>query len=184
MSIHESLRPLIVLGAAVLGACAPRNTAPPRFLPKPDSAGASVHGGWVDVRVRSDTTVETFIGEVLAVSNDSIWILSERDAGIVIARSAIVSGRITGFRTGGSTAAWWTTAGALSSIANGWFFIIMAPAWALTGAISHYGDRRDAERDLPDDFARAEVDLRAVARFPQGMPPRMEASFRRLRPPR
>jgi hypothetical protein len=173
---------MTVLGSIMVVACT-SNTAPPDFLPKAKMAGESVHGGWVDARVRADSTTRMLRGELLAISSDSLWIQTPTDSGFVIARSAIVSGKIIGYRPQGSVEAW-TLLGVLSTVANGWFLIITAPAWMLTGGFSHYGDVRAAERDLPDDFDRPEIDLRAVARFPQGMPPRMDAPFRRLPPPR
>jgi hypothetical protein len=127
--------------------------------------------------------VVSLSGELLAVSSDSLWILSTRDSSVVIGRTAIESGRVTGFRTEGQSLGW-TALGVLSTISNGFILIITAPVWALTGAIGHHADVRATERDLPAAFDRPGVDLRAVARFPQGMPPGMAASFRRLPPPR
>ena len=114
--------------------------------------------------------MERLWGEVLAISRDSLWIQSPDFAGIVVARDAIESGRITSFRTQGSVAGW-TALGVLSTIANGWLLIVTAPAWIVTGAVSHYGDVRASERDLPGDFALAAIDLRAVARFPKACRP-------------
>lgn len=182
MSSHRGAGSFAAAGAALLVACGGRNSAPPGYLPTPTMAGQHVRGGWMDVRVRSGSAVESLRGEVLAVSRDSLWILQPDSSGIVIARSAIESGRITSHRTEGSVSAF-TALGALSTIANGFFLVVMAPAWIVTGAVSHHVDVRAAERDLPDDFARAEIDLRTVARFPQGMPNRMDSSYRRL-PPR
>ena len=185
MSGRSLIRPLgaIGLAATTLAACAPRNSAPPGFLPNPSAAGTSVRGGWADVRVRTGATVVSVSGEVIAVSADSLWIMPARDSSLVIGRTAIESGRITGFRTEGQSLGW-TALGALSTLSNGFILIITAPVWILTGSIGHYADVRATERDLPGDFDRAGVELRAVARFPQGMPPGMAASFRRLPPPR
>jgi hypothetical protein len=174
----------IGLGASVLAGCGPHNTAPPSFLPTPQEAGASVRGGWVDVGVRTGAGVNALRGELLAISRDSLWIQSSRDSGFVVARAAIVSGKITVYRAPGSRVAAMTGLGAISSVATGWFLIFLVPAWTVTGAISYHGDIRAAERDLPADMTRAEIDLRTVARFPQGMPAGMDASFRRPPPPR
>ena len=178
MSSHRAAFCIVAFGAALLVACVRRNTAPSDFLPTPQTAGQHVRGGWVDVRVRTGSTVDSLRGEVLAVSRDSLWIQPPGASGVVIARNAIESGKITSFRSSGSVATS-TTLGVLSTIANGFILVFTAPAWIVTGSISRHADARAAERDLPDDFNRAEVDLRAVARFPQGMPPRMDASFRR-----
>jgi hypothetical protein len=182
MSGRKAVR-LLFCGAALMAAGCIRTTPNIGILPTPEEAGLSVRGGWAEVRVRTGPTVERLWGEVLAVSRDSLWIQGPDSSGLVIARDAMEWGRITSFRTQGSVVGW-TTLGALSTIANGWLLIVTAPAWIVTGALAHYGDVRASERDLPGDFALANIDLRGVARFPQGMPVGMDASFRRLPRPR
>jgi hypothetical protein len=183
MSNRRAVARWLSCGAALIVSACIRATPNVALLPTPESAGQSVHGGWVDVTVRTFSATERLWGEVLAISSDSLWIQSSDSSGVVVARDAIESGRITSFRTQGSVAGW-TALGALSTIANGWLLLITAPAWVVTGSIAHYGDVRASERDLPGDFALAAIDLRAVARFPQGMPVGMGASFRRLTKPR
>jgi hypothetical protein len=183
MSGHRAVGRWLSCGVALIAAGCIRTTPNLALLPTPEGAGQSVRGGWVDVTVRTGSTEQRLWGEVLAISKDSVWIQSMDSSGVVVARDAIQSGTITSFRTQGSVAGW-TTLGVLSTIANGWLLILTAPAWIVTGAVSHYGDVRASERDLPGDFALASIDLRTVARFPQGMPAGMDASFRRLLAPR
>jgi hypothetical protein len=117
---------------------------------------------------------------LLAISADSLWIRVLPDSGFVIARTAVSSGKITWYAAPASRVVGYTALGVLSTITNGWLLIVTAPAWMLTGTLSRYGDLRAAERDLPGDFNQPDVDLSAVARFPQGIPRGMDRSFRRL----
>jgi hypothetical protein len=119
-------------------------------------------------------------GELLAISPESLWIRVLPDSGYVIARTAVSSGKITWFAAQPNRVIGFTALGVLSTITNGWLLIVTTPAWILTGTFSRYGDLRGAERDLPADFNRPNVDLSAVARFPQGIPRGMDVPFRRL----
>jgi hypothetical protein len=167
------------LAASATGACT-GNTAPPGFLPAPEMAGRSVRGGWIQLEVRSGPGLLRFHGELLAISPESLWIRVLPDSGYVIGKAAVSSGKITWYDAPTNRVVGNTALGVLSSITNGWLLIVTAPAWVLTGTFSRYGDLRAAERDLPADFDRREVDLSAVARFPQGIPRGMDLSFRRL----
>jgi hypothetical protein len=63
----------------------------------------------------------------------------------------------------------WTVLGTISTISHGYFLVLTAPAWVLTGG----GSAMNAEHT--DDITvtdQAELDhLTQFARFPQGLPP-------------
>jgi hypothetical protein len=168
-----------------LTACATTN-APPQFLPEPEMAGRTVHGGWLEVRVTSSTGREVRLdGELLAITADSVWLTTRPDSlaasnsGYVIARRAVRSAKLTWWSADLGNLGLLTLAGTLSTIGDGFFLILTAPAWVLTGTIAGSFYTFAPQTGLGPS-SPGEPDLRSLARFPVGIPAGFDASFRRL----
>jgi hypothetical protein len=146
-------------------ACA-RSSAPNDWLPEPRQAQTSAHGGWIEVEYREGDVRRHAVGELIAVSADSIWILSHT-GGMVVQTAAAESGKLWAYapRTGDLNL--WTLGGALSTISNGWFLVFTAPVWIIGGGIAAGSETGAARRSSPP---RGWTDLSAYARFPQGLP--------------
>jgi hypothetical protein len=160
-------RPLAPLAAlAVLASCA-TNTAPSRFLPSPAEAQTDAFGGWIELRVRSAGRDRSVEGELLAVTADSVWVLT--GSGWEVApTSAVRRGKLTGYDSRWGAVAGYALLGTLSTISNGWLLIFTAPVWMITGTAAAASQSHQPERKTPP---LSWSDLAAFARFPQGVPP-------------
>ncbi|HXF96506.1 MAG TPA: hypothetical protein VNI61_10450 [Gemmatimonadales bacterium] len=166
---------LALLGLAA--ACA-TNSAPPGFLPTPAQAETSAYGGWIELRTGNEDGSRRVEGELLAVSTDSVWILTEQGV-VALATAAVREGKLTAYRSGTGAVASWTALGTLSTISNGWFLVFTAPAWIITGVIAGHSESYAAQPSL-DRFGWA--GLAVFARFPPGLP--RDVPLQSLRPRR
>lgn len=161
--MRRSLLSLVPLLAGCL------TTPGPQLLhPRPEEAGKTIHGAWLMLHVvgRKDSVLAD--GELLAASAESLWVLTS--AGV----TAIPTQRIGGgqlVRYEPEVGEVWTFAalGAVSTLSHGLVLILSAPLWGLSGlgAASAQYDNGVVTMTPQTNFA----DLRAWARFPQGIPP-------------
>ena len=158
------------LATAVAGAACAGSSAPKEWLPKPVEAQATAYGGWIELTHQSSAEPRRTEGELIAVSADSVWVLSETH-GVVIPTSAVGKGKLTVYAGQRGTLTTWTVLGALSTLSNGGFLIFTAPMWIIGGSIAIGGESRAAERKHPP---LTWTELAAFARFPQGMPDGVE----------
>lgn len=157
---------IVLLAAVTIVAGCASNTAPRHFLPSPAEAQTEAYGGWIELRL-SGGGPDSVSGELLAVSRDSVWVLS--DAGWVVAPTAMVrAGKLTAYSAQMGAMAGYTLVGALSTIANGWYLALTAPAWIITGTVAGAHQSYEPVRKTPPLGWAALADF---ARFPQGMPP-------------
>ena len=171
---------VILVASAAVG-CASVN-APPGFLPGPIEASQWVHGAWIDLRMNGDTGIRTLSGELLAITRDSLWILVPGLGGHVVPRRG-VAGEMGFYKPEMGSIQTNTLLGTVSTISNGFFLIITAPAWWLTGTLGGKADAANAVKQLADDPPDAKMSpLAAYARYPQGIPARMDAAYTRVRP--
>jgi hypothetical protein len=158
-------RSRLALSLAVLGTGCASNNAPPGFLPSPSEAGTTARGGWIQVTLR-DATAEVN-GELLAVSPDSIWILTPSGA-TALATSRVTGGKLTAYLSQQDKAAVFTILGVASTLSNGWYLIFTAPLWIVTGTFATADQSRVPQHQVPP---LGWPDLALFARFPQGLPP-------------
>jgi hypothetical protein len=164
------LRPLVAaLGAGPVVACAV-HTAPLGFLPTPQEAQSSAHGGWIELTLSGDQEERLVEGELLAVTADSVWVLGVAGGagGVVVPTADVVRGRLTAYRWPSGQVTGWTVLGSFSTISNGLFLVFTAPAWIITGSLAGGAESRAAMRQVPPlEWAT----LAQFARFPQGISP-------------
>lgn len=149
--------------AAVLTTSCARNTAPVGWLPSPKGAPSFPYGGWIELAITKDSSID---GELLAVTSDSVWVMRD-DGGVVIPTARVTAGKLTAYLSGANSTAGWTTLGVLSTVSNGWFLGLTAPAWIITGTVAGTRESHAPERKVPP---LTWPDLAAYARFPQGLP--------------
>ena len=176
MSVTKGLRlaPLLVLVA-----CG-GNPAPSGFAPAPEEAVRDVYGGWIAVTIPVGRRETTLSGELLAARADSLWILPDTGRGAVaVATSAVQSGQLVAYRSDGGKVAALTALGMLSTISNGAFLLLTAPAWLITGLVAGSSEYSAQLRKVP---RLAWADLAAYARFPAGLPAGIDLAEIRPKP--
>jgi hypothetical protein len=159
------------LGTAVACAGCARNSAPEGWLPKPAEAQAGAYGGWIELSY-DQATEQRADGELIAVSADSVWVLSQ-DQALVIPTTAVKAGKLTAYAAQKGSLTLWTVVGTLSTISNGGFLLFTAPMWIIGGSLAVGGESRAPERKSP---SLAWGELAPFARFPQGMPEGIDLS--------
>lgn len=168
----------LVLGAAccaLVAACA-GNPAPSGWLPGPEDAPQDPYGAWIVVR--ENDTRETS-GELIAVHEDSIFVLTQSGRLAGFAHGEIERARIAYYdaQWGGLVA--WTLVGSLATISNGYFALITFPLWLLVGSISAADESRAPLESVSQESEW--VEMRTFARFPQGMPQGLDRGVLRPR---
>jgi len=156
--------------AVTLGvmACQP-NPAPSHWLPTPVETPEWVYGGWIELemkRVDPRAAASLWGGELLAVSADSAWILTDNGA-TVVARANVTRATLIGWDPETDKLVLWSVIGTVSTLSNGAFLLFTAPAWIIGGSLATASQsRRPVIRTDQGDW----LSLRLYARFPQGIP--------------
>jgi len=174
-ALRAALLPAILLGLST--GCATR-VAPRGWSPKAEEARREGFGGWMRMTHGRESAAYTTAGELLAISDDSVFVLVDSTL-VGVPLGDVSRGLLETYDPDTGHAAAWTTAGAISTITHGWWLVISAPLWVLvgsssTGVLSHQG------RILRPNASWA--DMRLFARFPQGLPPGLDRSALRPRP--
>ena len=177
-------------GTAALCGCA-ASRAPHGWLPYAQEAQREGYGGWIEVVARATPRQPLLKGELLAVSDDSVWVLTRAGAGSC-ALADVLRATVEGYDPRNGDTARMTLAGTLTSFSTGYGLILVAPLWIVVGtistaALSHDGrmkvdaSRRAAAGNAGDASRRSWLDVRLYARFPQGMPAGLDRSQLRMR---
>lgn len=155
------------LALALVAACA-TNSAPKGFLPSPEEATASAYGGWIELTSGEGRNERRVEGELLAVTADSVWVLTDSGGALVVHTASVRKGKLTAYRSNAGKVASWTFLGVLSTASNGLLLILTAPLWIITGTVAASGESIAPERRTPP---MSWPELALFARFPQGLPP-------------
>lgn len=167
---------LAALGSLWWATACATHTAPDGFLPNTVEAQRQAQGGWLEVTFRGTGGLERAAGELIAVTEDSLWVI-HASGGTVIPTEQVVEGQLTGYDSNHGEVAGGTVVGFLSTASNGVFLILTGPMWLIGGSVAAASQSRVPIDDVPP---AKWADLAAFARFPQGMPPGVE--LRGLRP--
>jgi hypothetical protein len=167
---NRHLRCVSIATLALGTACAGHTTAPKGWLPKPQEAQQSAYGGWIELTYLEGTPAREISGELIAVSADSVWVLTE-DQGLVIPTAAVRKGKLAGYAA--RSLAPWTLAGTLSTASNGAFLIFTMPMWIIGGTLANRSESGASARKTPP---LQWAELAPFARFPQGFPEGLELS--------
>lgn len=157
----------------VVGAC--RSSSAPRpYRDTPAELTARVSGSWVEVR-RLDGLYR--YGELIAATGDTLF-AAHGDTLHAVPRDSIDDVELTRYRPNLAGITTWTTIGMLSTISHGWFLILTAPTWAVSGIGAAVAETHRAIWRTRD-FER----LAPYARFPAGLPPQLDRAQLREAPP-
>lgn len=161
-----------LLGVVVTG-CAGTG-APSGWLPNAAATQEEAHGAWISIRHRSDGDDVRVEGELIAVGDDTVFVLTTDSAAwslVAIPRSDDLTAKLGTYdpATGGIVA--WTFLGTVSTMSHGINLILSAPVWIITGTVVTNTQARTAIERYPGDSPwDAWDELRVFARFPQGLP--------------
>src|SRR2546428_822186 len=103
-----------VTAALLVAGCA-SNSAPSGFLPSPEQAQTSGYGAWIELRSQDASGERATEGELLAVTADTVWVLS-RSGAVALPTSAVAQCKLTAWQSGAGAIAVWTGVGVLSTI--------------------------------------------------------------------
>jgi len=149
---------LVLLGTACF-----HTTAPMGWLPTADDAQREAYGGWIKVEYTTD--VKRMVqGELIAATSDSVHVLTGNNI-VALPTATVVSGTLTTYDVKLGTLRLWTVLGAVSAASHGLVLVLSAPAWLIIGSTATAVASR-----APRVESTKPGDLRAYARFPQGIP--------------
>lgn len=144
--------------------------APDDWLPPPDQLQVDSYGGWLVVTSLSGKRTTVVEGEFIGLRDNFVCVLPVERKAMMISMDSILSARLQVHAKQHGRIAGWTSLGVISTLSHGFYLIITAPVWIVSGIISAASVSRegDYETDRPDlawwkDMAR-------FARFPQGIP--------------
>lgn len=144
--------------------CASMPDAPLEYSRSAVDTSNSGLGAWVSVKFHDNSRFE---GELLAIDDEKLYLLplaAPRWSEIECSRVR----EVQMVRFGGSVAPAlaWTLLGTASTISHGYFLVMSAPIWLVTGAVTSHAALNEAAPTMSvyDD------ELRLWSRFPQGLP--------------
>jgi hypothetical protein len=162
----------VALALSVATAACAANPAPRGWLPAARDVQVDTRGGWVKLKYRDGSHDVALSGELIAVSEGRVYVLTEmglRDVPENVIKEAVVAA----YRTGAGGTFAWAGLGALSTLTHGGFLLLTASLWLVAGRLSSASEERASRHVYPREPLKA---FRAYARFPQGMPPDVDAA--------
>jgi hypothetical protein len=166
----------VVMACALAGAAAcESNPAPRDWLPRPQETPTWTYGGWIALELKAlgddpKAPAPVRAGELLAVAPDSVWLMTD-DGALAVARADVTLATLIGWDPETDKMVLWTTIGTVSTLSNGAFLLLTAPAWIIGGSLSTASQsRRPVVRTDKADWSQ----LNLYARFPQGLPPGLD----------
>lgn len=174
-----TLSSLMLVLAVLTTGCIASSSVPKDWLPTADRAGHDVYGSWVEI-----VSDDLMRGELIAVTPDSLYYLPViLDASVppmslfptAVARSDVEEVRVHWFDADWESILFWGLGGAVSTLSHGFFFLLSAPVWLISTAVSTRSRSLEPRLEYPDV---GWMTLAPYARYPLGYP----QSRSRLRP--
>lgn len=165
-----------VIAAALYAAACHSSGVSASMLPTARGLAEDTFGVWTRITAQNPSVgAETFMGELIAVTSDSVFLLTD-DSLTVIPAVNVASAQLETFGQPQRGTLSWMWLGSLSTLSQGWLSLVMSPLWWITGTsvysaaswAPHYGTIK------PETVAK-------FARFPQGIPAALD---RRVLKPR
>jgi hypothetical protein len=190
-----------VLTAAVpCGGCAPGVRAPDGWLPRAEQAQRDPYGGWIAViagrgpgdlppavpaspLIKKGKMFEVS-GELLAVDQDSLYVLTADAVVCAVSLAAITRAKATAYDPRVGPVRRWAALGTVSAVGQGAGMLLTLPLWLIVGlpaasahgAKAHIVLRADGGQFPRGGKCRPDwAALRPYARFPQGPPPELRS---------
>lgn len=162
-------RSIITLLIGLLVGCASR-IAPQGWLDPAGPAFERGYGGWINLQpVIADSRDKNYLeGELVSVTEDTVFILSLHGELNAVARADIVQAKIDGYDSEWGLLGSRVALGTISTLSHGFILIITAPIWILLGTTATTVQSHHPRIQIPpDNWDEAMV----YARYPQGIPP-------------
>ena len=159
---------LLVSSAACIS-----NPAPRSWLPRAEPATRDVYGAWIVVTTSQTATTapSIFAGEFLAVGRDTVFVLTLGGAVKPIPTGDVQRARVAFYDAEWGGLGAWTALGTLSTISNGFYLVLTAPAWLLGGSGVTASQSKAPIRDVTEVGDWSKVSM--YARFPGGWPDKL-----------
>lgn len=159
-----------------LGSCSVDTTAPKNWLPSMKGTEREGYGGWITLYKGVWWEDVLADGELIAVSDDSIYVLDakRRDSLVAVWRGDANYVEMTWYHQPMAAMNGQVLASTLLfPISHGWIGILFWPVWLIVGPIA-----ANAHSNLPsvefEPDEESHLSLRNYARFPQGLPPEID----------
>jgi hypothetical protein len=155
-------------------------TLPTDWLPDTDDISSQAYGGWMIVITKPDT-VESKVtwlqygGEFISLDEENIFLLY--DTVYTIPKNNVYKVALELDDKNSVEYGLWTFGGIISTISHGYYLVLTAPFWLLTGIPAAVGEsgRDRYESENPDkDFW---ISIIKFSRFPQGMPDNIKLEY-------
>lgn len=150
------------------------SSAPHDYRDRPRALASRVSGSWVEVK-RLDGQYR--YGELLATAGDTLFAI-HLDTLHAIPRDSVARVELTRYRPSTGQFALWTTLGVISTASHGFYLVLTAPTWVITGIVAGAAESRRAIWHTTD-FEK----LAPWSRFPAGLPPLVDRRQLREAPP-
>jgi hypothetical protein len=157
-----------VYALVIAGGCF-HTTAPKGWLPTAVEAQREAYGGWIKLDFYVGVTPNAVHGELIAASHDSVHVLTS-DSLVVVPTASVIAGTLTAYDAGHGALRLWTIVGAVSTVSHGFALILTAPVWIVGGSYATASASKAPRVESTDTSL-----LRMYARFPQGLPPGLDA---------
>ncbi len=158
-------RAVAILLTVMLAGCATTN-APDKFLSEAEKLQEESYGGWITAHFYTEKSENEVQGELLAVSRDSLFVLSHSQI-VSVPVDLVTTARLEIFLSNANSVGLWTTGEILLTVSHGWFLGLTAPIWIFTGYGSAIARSHTPIFKYPGDSWEK---FTLYARFPGGMP--------------
>lgn len=167
---------VVVLSLAVAGCVS--TSAPRGFLPDPSEAQTDAYGSWMDVLVARGAVDETMRGELIAIDDETTWILTQ-DGIQSFPTDSMLRGRLAVYDSRAGVVGGGAVLGTLSTISNGAFLVFTAPMWMIGGSVAASSQSRMPIHEIGEETPSM---LAKFARFPAGLPQGLDLAMLRPKP--
>jgi hypothetical protein len=144
-------------------------SAPTGWLPTAVEAQREAYGGWIKLDFNMGVEANTVHGELIAASRDSVHVLTS-DSLVAVPTASVFAGTLTAYDSEFGALRLWTILGGVSTLSHGFVLVLTAPVWAIAGSFATASASKAPRVESSDPSL-----LRMYARFPQGLPPGLDA---------
>lgn len=177
------IRNILLVFICIVIECGCQNMMiPAGYLRAPKQMNKSITGGWVDVSVIPDPSIDTitmFSGELLAVENNTFHILTAGSGLISLNKNRISSIKLYFFSNPNISLLGFlgvipNITGAISQSGYAGPFLLLGIPIFVTSLVMAIADYHDSNSTLHYPIKNSMSEFSKYARFPQGLPPDLQ----------
>jgi hypothetical protein len=144
--------------------------APDGWLPSTKELQTDSYGGWLVISSKPDKRGLPIEGEFIGIQHEQVYILPLEGGARMISMDSIASARLQIHRKQHGRIAGWTGLGVISTLSHGFYLIISAPVWLLSGIISAVSVSKEGDFEATAPSRGWWNEMAKFSRFPQGVP--------------